>query len=179
MVPKIADFGLSRLLGPQKSRTIISGNFAGSLYAPFTKAIFLTLSTNKLSCTIWYLCSNLTFKLFYSGYMAPEYLLQGVVSPKADIFSLGVIIIEIITGHRNYPQSTAAFLQNFDNNDSRPSNEISLKKFIDMVRRIYYSCFATYHFWLTYSIIFRWLGNGGIYFNQNRSVHPRKYIRNK
>uniref|UniRef100_A0ACD5UKA2 Uncharacterized protein n=1 Tax=Avena sativa TaxID=4498 RepID=A0ACD5UKA2_AVESA len=37
------------------------------------------------------------------GYMAPEYLIRGVVSNKADIFSLGVIVIEIITGRRDYP----------------------------------------------------------------------------
>jgi interleukin-1 receptor-associated kinase 1 len=38
-----------------------------------------------------------------SGYMAPEYLLKGLISVKADIFSLGVIIIELMTGGRNYP----------------------------------------------------------------------------
>jgi len=37
------------------------------------------------------------------GFMAPEYLTRGEVSNKADIFSLGVIVIEIITGRRNYP----------------------------------------------------------------------------
>ncbi|KAM0924030.1 hypothetical protein ACQ4PT_005153 [Festuca glaucescens] len=37
------------------------------------------------------------------GYMAPEYINQGIVSNKTDIFSLGVIFIEIITGHRDYP----------------------------------------------------------------------------
>ncbi|AQK58671.1 putative receptor-like protein kinase [Zea mays] len=37
------------------------------------------------------------------GYMAPEYLLKGLISVKADIFSLGVIIIEVMTGGRNYP----------------------------------------------------------------------------
>ncbi|XP_044432489.1 putative receptor-like protein kinase At4g00960 [Triticum aestivum] len=54
------------------------------------------------------------------GYMAPEYLIRGVVSNKADIFSVGVIVIEIITGHRDYPyfqqdnpHSTAASLQQF------------------------------------------------------------------
>jgi len=35
--------------------------------------------------------------------MAPEYIWQGVVSRQADIYSLGVIIIEIITGHRVNP----------------------------------------------------------------------------
>uniref|UniRef100_A0A0E0EXP2 Protein kinase domain-containing protein n=1 Tax=Oryza meridionalis TaxID=40149 RepID=A0A0E0EXP2_9ORYZ len=38
------------------------------------------------------------------GYMAPEYLAKGLISTKSDIFSLGVIIMEVITGHRNYPR---------------------------------------------------------------------------
>ncbi|XP_062224699.1 cysteine-rich receptor-like protein kinase 29 [Phragmites australis] len=67
MVPKIADFGLSKLLGEQKSQTMTKTK-PGSL-----------------------------------GYMAPEYLMEGVISHEADIFSLGVIIIEILTGAKNYP----------------------------------------------------------------------------
>jgi serine/threonine protein kinase len=35
--------------------------------------------------------------------MAPEYINRGIITTKSDIFSLGVIIIEIITGQRNYP----------------------------------------------------------------------------
>jgi serine/threonine protein kinase len=57
------------------------------------------------------------FVLHNRGYMAPEYLIQGIISTKADIFSLGVIIIEIITGCRDYPyfqldspESTATYL---------------------------------------------------------------------
>lgn len=67
MIPKIADFGLSRMFGNQQSR-IVTDNRVGSC-----------------------------------GYMAPEYLNQGLITRKADIFSLGVIIIEIITGRRDYP----------------------------------------------------------------------------
>lgn len=33
--------------------------------------------------------------------MAPEYLDTGVVSRKADIFSLGILILEIVTGEQN------------------------------------------------------------------------------
>ncbi|KAM0836303.1 hypothetical protein ACQ4PT_062435 [Festuca glaucescens] len=40
------------------------------------------------------------------GYMAPEYLTNGLISTKSDIFSLGVMIIELMTGHRDYPQSS-------------------------------------------------------------------------
>uniref|UniRef100_A0A0E0EVM7 Uncharacterized protein n=1 Tax=Oryza meridionalis TaxID=40149 RepID=A0A0E0EVM7_9ORYZ len=35
------------------------------------------------------------------GYMAPEYSSEGLFSPKSDVFSFGVIILEIISGKRN------------------------------------------------------------------------------
>lgn len=44
----------------------------------------------------------------YSGYIAPEYQINGVFSMKSDVFSFGVIVLEIITGERNrivYPYS--------------------------------------------------------------------------
>ncbi|KAM0876446.1 hypothetical protein ACQ4PT_036142 [Festuca glaucescens] len=67
MLPKIADFGVSRLFGEQQTRAC----------------------TKSLDGTF--------------GYMAPEYINRGIITIKSDIFSLGVIIIEIITGQRNYP----------------------------------------------------------------------------
>jgi serine/threonine protein kinase len=39
--------------------------------------------------------------VFYSGYMAPEYAMDGVFSVKSDVFSFGVIVLEIISGKRN------------------------------------------------------------------------------
>ncbi|CAN6199275.1 unnamed protein product [Urochloa humidicola] len=65
MEPKIADFGLARLLeeGHTESRTArIVGTF---------------------------------------GYMAPEYAMHGNVSPKIDIFSFGVLTLEIVTMRNN------------------------------------------------------------------------------
>lgn len=50
--------------------------------------------------------------------MAPEYLTNGFISTKSDIFSLGVIIIELMTGYRDYP----------------PSNEAPFERFIKKVR---------------------------------------------
>lgn len=35
------------------------------------------------------------------GYMAPEYALQGICSDKADVFSYGVLVLEIISGQKN------------------------------------------------------------------------------
>ena len=55
--------------------------------------------------------------------MAPEYINRGLISTKAYIFSLGVIIIEIVTGRRDYPDDTGT-----------PSEE-----FIEMVRKLYFN----------------------------------------
>ncbi|KAH6826124.1 cysteine-rich RECEPTOR-like kinase [Perilla frutescens var. hirtella] len=46
---------------------------------------------------------GLFIRLFIScsGYMAPEYAMHGQFSIKSDVFSFGVLILEIITGKRN------------------------------------------------------------------------------
>jgi serine/threonine protein kinase len=45
--------------------------------------------------------------------MAPEYIHEGTITPKSDIFSLGVIIMELIIGDRNYPSVAEASLEGF------------------------------------------------------------------
>ncbi|TVU49087.1 hypothetical protein EJB05_00378, partial [Eragrostis curvula] len=77
MVPKIADFGISRLFGNEKTRTC----------------------TQSRDGTL--------------GYMAPEYINRGVITKKLDIFSLGVIIIEIITGRKDYSDESETSSQEF------------------------------------------------------------------
>ncbi|MQL95431.1 hypothetical protein Taro_028100 [Colocasia esculenta] len=45
-----------------------------------------------------------------SGYMSPEYALNGVFSEKSDIFGFGIILLEIIIGIRStgfYPESNS------------------------------------------------------------------------
>ncbi|KAM0928546.1 hypothetical protein ACQ4PT_002545 [Festuca glaucescens] len=66
LVPKIADFGLSRCLGEDQTRAI----------------------TENLSGTL--------------GYMDPEYLRSRQIAFASDIYSLGVIIMEILTGAKRY-----------------------------------------------------------------------------
>ncbi|RCV10875.1 hypothetical protein SETIT_2G143600v2 [Setaria italica] len=77
MVPKIADFGLSRLFGVEQTQACTTSQFG----------------------TI--------------GYMAPEYRDKGLITKKLDIFSLGVIIIEIMTGRRDYPDEIETSSQEF------------------------------------------------------------------
>ncbi|MBA0823697.1 hypothetical protein Goarm_020412, partial [Gossypium armourianum] len=36
-----------------------------------------------------------------NGYMAPEYVMNGRLSVKADVFSFGVVVLELISGQRN------------------------------------------------------------------------------
>jgi len=67
MVPKIADFGLSRCFDENQSRAVTS-KLIGSM-----------------------------------GYMAPEFY-SGEITFKSDIYSLGVIITEILTGKKGYAE---------------------------------------------------------------------------
>ena len=36
-----------------------------------------------------------------SGYMSPEYAMQGLFSEKSYVFSFGVLLLEIVSGRRN------------------------------------------------------------------------------
>lgn len=46
----------------------------------------------------------------YSGYMSPEYFLGGNLSEKIDVYSFGVIILEMVAGrktrHSSNPESS-------------------------------------------------------------------------
>lgn len=36
-----------------------------------------------------------------SGYMSPEYAIDGICSTKSDVFSFGVLLLEIVSGKKN------------------------------------------------------------------------------
>ncbi|KAB8112318.1 hypothetical protein EE612_050511, partial [Oryza sativa] len=77
LLPKIADFGLSRLFGEEQTRTCT------------------TMVTGSI------------------GYMAPEYCHKGEISTKSDIYSLGILILEIVTGEKNHQSSVDLSGQRF------------------------------------------------------------------
>ena len=39
--------------------------------------------------------------MVFSGYMSPEYALEGLFSIKSDVFSFGVLLLEIVSGRKN------------------------------------------------------------------------------
>ena len=44
---------------------------------------------------------NCVLLLKFSDYMSPEYAMDGQFSEKSDVFSFGVMLLEIINGRRN------------------------------------------------------------------------------
>ena len=50
---------------------------------------------------------------FVRGYMAPEYIIHGKLTEKADVYSFGVLVIEVIIGKRNnsFSQDSGSILQ--------------------------------------------------------------------
>ncbi|XP_017245068.1 cysteine-rich receptor-like protein kinase 42 isoform X2 [Daucus carota subsp. sativus] len=74
--PKIADFGLVRCFGADKTQ--LNTGIAGTL-----------------------------------GYMAPEYLVRGQLTEKADVYSFGVLVFEIVCGRKNvaFVDDTGSLIQ--------------------------------------------------------------------
>ena len=47
------------------------------------------------------MCLNFVMFFKFNGYMSPEYAMQWVFSEKSDVFSFGVLLLEIVSGSRN------------------------------------------------------------------------------
>ncbi|KAL6643591.1 hypothetical protein ACP70R_018357 [Stipagrostis hirtigluma subsp. patula] len=102
MVPKITDFGLSRL--DDKSQTMNAQ------------------------------------RLLSLGYCAPEYLHYGKMSAKSDIYSLGVIILELVTGSKEKPSSITNVLRRWKHRwhksvTGTPLGYKQVVKCLDLARR--------------------------------------------
>lgn len=114
MVPKITDFGLSRLLGNGKSHTITQTRI-GTWWAKFVvnNEVYYPHRSflNQWYPDVFFFLVSASRQRHYRcscacrGYMAPEYLDDGVITMKTDIYSLGVIIRHMVKG-RNSADTT-------------------------------------------------------------------------
>jgi serine/threonine protein kinase len=64
------------------------------------------LELSKQSYLIWHYnvrinITNEWFNFKCSGYMPPEYAMEGLFSEKSDVYSFGVLLLEIVSGRRN------------------------------------------------------------------------------
>ncbi|KAB1201235.1 Cysteine-rich receptor-like protein kinase 29 [Morella rubra] len=77
----------------------LQNNIEGS----FMKILDFVLSTMSLKLEkLAYFANNIDILLVIcSGYMAPEYVIHGQFSVKSDVFSFGVLTLEIVSGQRN------------------------------------------------------------------------------
>lgn len=46
----------------------------------------------------------------YSGYMSPEYAMNGIFSEKSDIYSFGVLMLEIVSGKKSSVFSSSSII---------------------------------------------------------------------
>lgn len=55
---------------------------------------------------------NILYDVLCSGYMSPEYAMNGIFSEKSDVYSFGVLLLEIVSGQKNtmFASSTALSL---------------------------------------------------------------------
>nr|CAD1819272.1 unnamed protein product [Ananas comosus var. bracteatus] len=110
-------FGLALFRGDVNStyecRTRLNGAFSDILQLhPYSKTAvighddcffnysnlnFASASNNSEQVLIW----NNQNVTGWSGYMSPEYASEGLFSVKSDVFSFGVLLLEIVSGKRN------------------------------------------------------------------------------
>ncbi|GKD41800.1 G-type lectin S-receptor-like serine/threonine-protein kinase, partial [Tanacetum coccineum] len=81
MNPKISDFGMARIFHPNETQAMTK-RVVGTLYR------FPCKSVKQVGIVV------------FSGYMPPEYLIGGTFSAKSDIYSFGVLVLEIISGKK-------------------------------------------------------------------------------
>ncbi|XP_076948852.1 uncharacterized protein LOC143621243 [Bidens hawaiensis] len=102
MNSKISDFGTARIFGCNQMEANTN-----RIVGTYPKLI--TTSDNLQCFNIYFFSFGKAYILFvtdnvpycHSGYMAPEYAMEGLFSTKSDVYSFGVVLLEVVSGQRN------------------------------------------------------------------------------
>ncbi|KAK3037407.1 hypothetical protein RJ639_030169 [Escallonia herrerae] len=89
--------------GDNNSKTIIiiAVPTACTLLIVILICLFLSLRKRKKNVESKFNTKITFFLSLKIGYMAPEYVMQGQFSVKSDVFSFGVLVLEIVSGQKN------------------------------------------------------------------------------
>ena len=98
---------------------------AQSKCSPTVRSICFFFFSNKLNSVCFTLIVCITFVMSCSMYMPPEYLNKRIITKKYDVFSLGVIIIQIMTGRDGFSEYW-----------EMTSSEYRVQQFIELVRKV-------------------------------------------
>ncbi|XP_028053579.1 G-type lectin S-receptor-like serine/threonine-protein kinase SD1-1 [Camellia sinensis] len=85
------------------------------------------------------ICAKTKRVIGTNGYMSPEYVIDGKFSVKSDVFSLGVLLLEIVSGKRNRGFHHPNHHHNLLGHVSTRNNKIviSLYRYICVYQSIY------------------------------------------
>lgn len=70
--------------------------------------------------------------------MAPEYAMAGLFSVKSDVFSFGVLLLEVLTGQRNGKEHFEEYGQTLIRNVSYYANSKQLEQVINEIITVNY-----------------------------------------
>ncbi|XP_072989540.1 probable serine/threonine-protein kinase At1g01540 isoform X1 [Typha latifolia] len=93
--PKVSDFGLAKLLGSDRSyvTTRVMGTF-GSVQTH----VFFPLKLMHISTSSETILFMKVARMCFDRYVAPEYASTGMLNERSDVYSFGILIMEIISG---------------------------------------------------------------------------------
>ncbi|KAF7119345.1 hypothetical protein RHSIM_Rhsim13G0159500 [Rhododendron simsii] len=81
-----------------------TASIALHVYSTLPHVVAVFIATDSYSSV----SSSVSLDILLCGYMSPEYVMRGQFSAKSDVFSFGVLILEIISGKKNNKFSNSA-----------------------------------------------------------------------